>query len=119
MKCKFCNQDMLHAYLSSGHDIFACKNHDVIFLETDNSYLFGKDGFCFYAHKNVKNTFLIKNLKPPVFKKELERYVGYFKGFMYTDFVSYKVLCEVESIDVDIYNFDKMVEKLNKLKAFL
>lgn len=118
MKCKFCNEDMLNGYLVSGHDIFACKNHDVIYMETDNCMYFGKDGFCFFVHKNSEDVFLVKNLKPPVFKKELEKYVNYFKGIMYADFVSYRVLCKTESIDIDIYNFDKMVEKLIKLKAF-
>jgi len=117
MKCKFCDREMVKDYLSSGHEIFGCKNHEVLYLEMQYCTFFGKDGLCFFVRKNSDDVFLVRNVEKPFYMEHFNC-IYYFKGMMYID-CRYDILIKTKSIDVDIYNFDKVVEKLSKFKAFL
>lgn len=105
---------MINAHFSWGDYVNVCKNHDVLYVEHDRWTLFGKDG----------NELRISKRGEIFFSKFAARSLHineptYFKGHIYGhDTISKSLVMDVEELEVDIDNFDKVVDKLNKLVPF-
>jgi len=114
MKCKYCNKNMVNGHFQWGDYVNVCKNHDVLYVEHENWTLFGKDGNEIRINKNGEIYFSNFGGRSLHVKD-----VTYFKGYVYgLSANSKKLVMNTEDIEVDINNFDRIVEKLNKLVMF-
>lgn len=108
--CGFCGKEMVeqeYAYISNYISIYSCGNHDVFYLIIigGDYELFGKDG---YEIVNSNGEGFLSRVGMGKFDKPEDVY-GSEKG---------KIVLRTDPIDVDIYTFDKVVDKLKKLVPF-
>lgn len=114
MKCKFCNKEMINGHLYWGTYVNVCKNHDVFYAENENFSLFGKDGKEIRINKDGEIYFSNFGARSIHMKN-----LTYFKGYVYgLGSATKKLIVNTEHIEVNIDNFDRIVEKLNKLVIF-
>jgi len=108
--CGFCGKEMIEqecAYVSNYISIYSCSNHDVFYLIIigDDYELFAKDG---YEIVNSNGEGFLSKIDIGWFDNPEDVY-GLSKG---------KTILRTDPINVDIYTFDKVINKLKKLVPF-